>query len=343
MSAIRYPRPLSPGDRVGVTSPSSGVQPEMVPRLEAGVAALKERGYDVLVGECMAGDSVVSASKAERAAELTAMLCEPQIAAVVPPWGGELAIDLLDELDWDALAAAEPTWLVGWSDMCTVLLPLTLRLGWATLHGWNLMDTRYDPPHGLLHWTDLASASQSPSDSLSQRSPGRWREGWDDYRRDPEVRQMTLDRDGGWRVLDGGDVDISGRLIGGCLEVVSPLAGTPYADVPAFGRAHGDDGLLVYLEVCEHGAYDVCRALHGLRLSGWFEHANGVLIGRTPAPDSEHLTQHEAVADALGMLGVPVILDVEIGHTQPFLPVVNGALARVVVDGDRREVTQTFA
>ena len=40
-------------------------------------------------------------------------------AAVVPPWGGELAIDLLDQLDWDALAAAEPTWLVGWSDICT--------------------------------------------------------------------------------------------------------------------------------------------------------------------------------------------------------------------------------
>ena len=50
--------------------------------------------------------------------------------------------------------------------------------------------------------------------------------------------------------------------------MLSPLAGTPYADVPAFGRAHADEGLLVYLEVCEHGAYDVCRILHGLRHAG---------------------------------------------------------------------------
>ena len=42
------------------------------------------------------------------------------------------------------------------------------------------------------------------------------------------------------------------------------------------------------------------------------------------------------------MLDVPVVLDVEIGHTQPFLPVVNGALGRVVVDGERREITQTL-
>ena len=95
--------------------------------------------------------------------------------------------------------------------------------------------------------------------------------------------------------------------------------GTPYGDVPAYGRAHADEGLLVYLEACEHGAYDVARELHGLRLAGWFDHASGVLIGRTPAPDAEKMTQHEAVADALGMLDVPVILDADIGHTQPFL------------------------
>jgi muramoyltetrapeptide carboxypeptidase len=136
---------------------------------------------------------------------------------------------------------------------------------------------------------------------------------------------------------------MSGVLVGGCLEVVSPMAGTPYAEVPEFGRAHSDEGLIVYLEACEHGAYDVARALHGLRLAGWFDHASGVLIGRTPAPDSEKMTQHEAVADALGMLDVPVVLDADIGHTQPFLPLVNGAPARVVVTDERCEVTQVLA
>ena len=52
-----------------------------------------------------------------------------------PPWGGETAIDLLDVLDWDALAAVEPTWVVGFSDDTTWMLPLTLRLDWATVHG----------------------------------------------------------------------------------------------------------------------------------------------------------------------------------------------------------------
>src|SRR5690625_7261036 len=39
--------------------------------------------------------------------------------------------------------------------------------------------------------------------------------------------------------------------------------------------------------------------------------SNAVLIWRPAAPDSPGLSQREAVADALGTLDVPVILDVE--------------------------------
>jgi muramoyltetrapeptide carboxypeptidase len=335
-----FPRPLGPGDRIGVTAPSSGVQESMKTRLDVAVRALEGRGYDVVLGECLGTPSVVSAPKEQRAAELTAMLTDPAIRAVVPPWGGELAIDLLDLLDWDALAEAEPTWLVGFSDLTTLMVPLTLRTGWASLHGSNLMDSPYTPPDGLLHWVDIASGAGP----FTQRSPGRYRStGWDDYVAQPAVSRFTLDAEGSWRVLGDETLDVTGRLIGGCVEIVGPLAATPYGDVAAFGRAHAEDGLIVYLEACEDGAYTIARTLHSLRYAGWFEHANAILIGRTKAPDAPDMTQHGAVVDALGDLGIPVVLDVECGHVAPYLPLVNGALARVVVDGDRREITQTLA
>jgi muramoyltetrapeptide carboxypeptidase len=334
----RFPRPLVPGDRIAVTSPSSGVGPDLQPRLEVALQSLRDRGFEVVVGECMSAEQVRSGPKAQRAAELVDFLCDPTVAAVVPPWGGELAIDLLDQLDWERLAAAEPAWLVGWSDICTLMVPLTLRLDWATLHGWNLMDTPFVSPPGLSHWCDLAASTGD----VVQRSPGRTRDGWGDYRETPEISTFPLDRATDWVVLGGGDVEVSGRLIGGCLEVLAPLAGTPYADVPAYGRAHADEGLLVYLEVSEFGAYDAGRIFHGLRYAGWFEHASAVLVGRTPAEDRPDLTQLQAVEDALGDLGIPVIAEMDIGHTQPFLPLVNGASARVVVGDGVRELTQTL-
>lgn len=332
---IRFPAPLRPGDRIGVTSPSAGVQPGETARIDVAVEHLRAAGYDVVVGEVMDGSGITAGPASRRAAELTSMLTDPAIRCVVPPWGGETAIDLVDLLDWDALAAAEPTWLVGYSDLSTLLVPLTTRLGWATLHGDNLADTPYETPPGLLSWLDIASGAGPHR----QRDSGLVADWWT-FAEDSRATRWKPVGHGRWDLASGGTLHATGRLVGGCIETMTALAGTPYGDVAAFGRAHADDGLVVYVEAAADDAAAVCRALHGMRLAGWFDHANAVLVGRTRAPDHPRLTQREAVLDALGRLDVPIVLDVEIGHVPPHLPLVNGALATVVVDGDRREIVQ---
>lgn len=334
---ICFPTPLRPGDRIGVTSPSSGVPDSLRPRLDHAVSWLRERGYDVEVGECMGQPSHVSAPVEQRAAELNRMLLDPAIRAVVPPWGGETAIDLVDRIEWEALADAEPTWVVGFSDTTTWMLPLTLRLGWATVHGGNLMDTPYAPVEGLVHWTDLAAATGP----VTQRATGVFgHNGYGDWGTDPTDDTYRLDEQGTWEVHGGGGLDVTGRLVGGCIETISNLTGTPYADMAAFGRAHAGDGLIVYLEASDDPALEICRNLHGMRLAGWFDDADAFLIGRTSAPASGELGQRDAVVDALGMLDVPIVFDVECGHVPPYLPLVNGALAHVTVTGTTREITQ---
>ena len=339
---IRYPRPLRPGDRIGVTSPSSGVPNELRARLDVAVREVEARGYEVVVGKCMDGAGHVSASAAERADEFMVMLTDPGIRAVVPPWGGETAIDLLPLLDWERLRDAEPTWVVGYSDMSTLITPLTLLTGVATVHGNNLMDTPYRVPEGLLSWLDIVTMPEGRR--FAQAPPGRHRStGWDDFHASPEVSEFTLDTPGRWTRLDGdGDVDVSGRLIGGCVETVCHVAGTPYGDVAAFARDRAPEGLLVYVEAVEHNAFAICSALHGMKLAGFFDRANAVLVGRTSAPDGASLTQHEAVLDALGSLGVPIIANVECGHVPPYMPLVNGALGRVIHNPARSELIQTL-
>ncbi|MFZ4240301.1 S66 family peptidase [Streptomyces murinus] len=336
---IRYPRPLRPGDRVGVTSPSAGVAEPLRARLDVAVEEIERRGYEVVVGRCMDGSTHVSAPAAERAAELTEMLTDPAVRAVVPPWGGELAIDLMPHLDFEAIGRAEPTWLVGYSDMSTLLAPLTLLTGVATVHGNNLMDTPYRVPEGLVSWLDIVAAPQG--EPFTQTPPGRHRTGgWDDWTREPGIGEFTLDGAGGWRRLDGeGDVEVEGRLIGGCIETVAPLAGSRYLDTRRFA---GAEPLLVYVEACEDNALVIARHLHGMRLAGFFDRAAAVLVGRTHAPDAPTLTQDAAVLDALGPLGVPILADVECGHVAPYLPLVNGARGRVAHTAARSEITQTL-
>ncbi|MFD4764609.1 S66 peptidase family protein [Streptomyces sp. NPDC058439] len=339
---VRYPRPLRPGDRVGVSAPSSGVGKELRERLNVAVRDMQARGYEVVVGQCMDGSGHVSASAADRASELMSMLTDPTIRAVVPPWGGETAIDLIPLLDWDRLREAEPTWLVGFSDISTLITPLTLLTGTATLHGNNLMDTPYRVPEGLLSWLDIVAAPAGHR--FTQTPPGRHRAtGFDDFAAFPEIREYTLDSQGTWtRLDDGGDVEAEGRLIGGCIETLCNLAGTPYLDVTTFARNESPEGLLVYVEAAEQDAFTICRNLHGMRLAGFFDRANAILVGRTSAPDHSSLSQHEAVLDALGSLNVPIIADIECGHVPPYMPIVNGAYGHIVHSPSRRELTQTL-
>ncbi|MFJ9350979.1 S66 peptidase family protein [Streptomyces sp. NPDC101237] len=338
--SVRYPRPLRPGDRVGVTAPSSGVRKELRERLNVAVRDVQARGYEVVVGQCMDGSGHVSASAADRASELMSMLTDPTIRAIVPPWGGETAIDLIPLLDWDQLRQTEPTWLVGFSDISTLITPLTLLTGMATVHGNNLMDTPYRVSEGLLSWLDIVAAPLGHR--FTQTPPGRHRTtGFDDFAAFPEVREYTLDSPGTWTRLDGSaDVEAEGRLIGGCIETLCNLAGSSYLDVSAFARNDSPDGLLVYVEAAGDDAFTICRNLHGMRLTGFFDRANAVLVGRTGAPKNSSLSQHEAVLDALGCLNVPIIADIECGHVPPYMPIVNGAHGRLIHSPSRSELTQ---
>ena len=344
MTAVRFPAALRPGDRLGVTSPSAGVPAALLPRLDVALGVLRDRGYDVVVGSCMDGEGVVSAPAAERGAELMAMLLDPSIRAVVPPWGGDLAVEVLPHLDLDALRAAEPTWLVGYSDTSTVLLALTVTTGLATLHGQNLMDTPYRVPPPLLSWLDVvavgAGAGIAQGPSARHRAVGH--DPWED---DPTFSEYTLDTPGTWRRLDpgAGDLRVGGRLAGGCVETVSILAGTPYGDLVVFAREYAPEGLLLYVEASDDVATDIARHLWRMRLAGWFDVANAVLVARTGAPDAPGFTQEDAVRSALAGIDVPVVMDVDCGHLPPHLALVNGALAEVTMDGDGARLVQRLA
>lgn len=338
---IRFPSPLRPGDRIGVTAPSSGVPHDLRPRLDFCVEHLRRNGYDVVVGDCMDGSGVVSAPAAARGAELTSMLTDPDIAAPGRDHGGELAVELFPHLDLTAIASADPTWLVGYSDLSTLMLALTTLTGIATLHGQNLMDTPYRVPAPLLPWLDVVTRPTGTSVSQGPSTRHR-RTGFDSWQNDPSFIEYALDTAGTWRLLDpgAGELHASGRLIGGCIETVSVLAGTSYGDLTGFVRDHAPEGLLVYVEASEDGPTDIARHLWRMRLAGWFDAAAAILVGRTRAPDGDGFTQLDAVRSALGDLGLPVVLDVDCGHVPPHLALVNGALADLRVTPETTTLTQ---
>lgn len=349
MMDIRYPRPLQAGDLIAVTAPSSGVEPALHPRLDLVIGHLRAQGFRVEEGQCLRDEQhSASAPAADRAAELMHFLLRDDVAAIIPPWGGERAIEILDRLDWPALAAARPKWLLGYSDTSTWLLPMSLRLGWATAHGPGLMDLVAGQPDALTQ--GVMGVLRTPAGgSVVQRQSSHWQLQWTDFAQVPDTTYQLTEKTRWWALRGEQEVSFSGRLMGGCLDTLMHTAGTAHGDVAHFIAQHKSAGTVLYLENSGLSPTDWVRALHRLRWSGWLDvpgGLRGVLVGRSTGPDTSgpsQLRYVNALHATLADLPCPVLVDVDVGHRPPQMVLVNGALAQVQWQAqDGGQVTQRF-
>lgn len=330
---IRIPSRLVSGDTIAITAPSSGVPAHLHPRLDLAISALRDKGFRVVEGRCLRHQHKnKSADKHQRAAELMQFLCDPDVKAVMPPWGGELAMELLELIDFNKLNNIEPKWFSGFSDLSTLHLPLTTLCGWATLHGPNLMELgarELDKTTSFV-WKILecergSTVTQYASEKF-QVEANQW--GTETY------AGFNLTQPTKWKRLDGQSESVTfhGRLIGGCLDTIARLAGTEYGDIASFKKQHSGDGVILYFENVEMAPCELTRALYSLRLQGWFKTLSGIMIGRSAGPNVGDANQHkylDALRSALGDVNIPVLYDVDIGHMPPQMSLVNSAMAWV--------------
>ena len=77
--------------------------------------------------------------------------------------------------------------------------------------------------------------------------------------------------------------------------------------------------------------FGIRRALWQLRNAGWFRNVKGFLIGRPLCYGQEMmgLDQYRAVIDVIGDFGVPIVMDADIGHLAPQMPLLLGSHASV--------------
>lgn len=343
---IIYPKPLVSGDTIAVTAPSSGVEEHLHPRLYRSRQYVEQLGYRVIEGETLwTNDKCVSSSKEKRAHELVSFLENPDIHCILPPWGGEFLMEILPLLDWEAIKKYPPTWVLGYSDISTFLFAYTLHTGVATAHGLNYFDmggNRLDEVSS--RWIDVLGTQ--PGNTVQQTSAQLYQSAWDFS--DPNAG-FKLDTPTVWKLLGQTEpliqeTSFTGRLLGGCLDVLSILVGTEHAPVQSFVQEYcSDTGIIWYLESCEMSAADIYRHLWQMKQCGWFANTGGFLIGR-PAGYSprKNFELEDALSAALGDLNVPVIYDADIGHVPPQITLVNGALSTVSYHNGQGTLSMSF-
>ncbi len=110
---ITYPN-LKKGAAIGVTAPSSGVPAPLHEVIKQACSRLEQRGFTVICGETTwTQDKAKSAPALIRAAEFNSMMGNSAIDIIIPPWGGELLIEILEHIDFENI---NKKWVLGYSD-----------------------------------------------------------------------------------------------------------------------------------------------------------------------------------------------------------------------------------
>jgi len=335
---IRYPF-LKKNATIGVTAPSSGVGIQNAELLTLASSRLKSQGFNVIIGEtAWKQDKAKSAPANVRGHEFNEMINDDGIDALIPPWGGELLIEALEYIDFDAL---QDKWIVGYSDISVLLLAVTLTTGLATAHGANLIDLRgeYSDDTTAL-WQ--AVLETPVGESIVQHSSLKYQREWQHDVPSPCVFHLTEETY--WKSLTTDAVMMKGRLLGGCIDVIRHLIGTPYGKLQHFQQEMiHDEPIVWYLENCELNAADLRRSLVQMKLAGWFENCSGIMFGRSPANRPvDNYTAEDIYAELSEELKVPIVYDIDCGHVPPQVTFINGAYAEIEVADGVGTVKQYF-
>lgn len=335
---IKYPI-IEEGATIGVTAPSSGVPIELHHLLKSAFESLEKKGFDIISGETSwTQDKAKSASAKKRAQEFNKMMLSENINIIIPPWGGELLIETLEYIDFENLHSK---WILGYSDISSLLLAITLKTGIATAHGTNLVDLRGEySDDTTAMWQPVLSTKMG--ESILQNSSEKYQKEWHHDNPTPSIFNLTEQTY--WKSTVTEKVKIHGRLLGGCIDIIRHLVGTPYGDVQNFKENYiKGDSIIWYLENCELSTTDLRRSLVQMKLAGWFENCSGIMFGRSSAntPVSNY-TVEDVYKELSKELQIPILYDIDCGHVPPQITFINGAYAEVQSDSGKGTVLQTF-
>lgn len=324
---------------IGVTAPSSGVGEELHNILNQAIKRMQTKGFNVVSGDtAWTQNKAKSASAIQRAKEFNSMIQSDEIKVIIPPWGGELLIEILEYVEFDKV---QNKWILGYSDLSVLLLAITLTNGLATAHGTNLVDLRGEySDETTAMWESVLATNRD--ETIVQKSSQLHQKEWSHNNPSPCVFNLTEKTY--WKTIDNEPIHVEGRLLGGCIDVIRHLIGTPYGDVKTFRDKYiPNEPVVWYLENCELNTTDVRRSLVQMKLAGWFEGCSGILFGRSDANAPVNgYTIEDVYADIARELQIPIVYDIDCGHVPPQITFINGSYAEIRVGNGEGIVKQTF-
>ncbi len=330
-----YPEFPKEGSVIGICAPSSGIgcKEEF---FDMSLEVLLDEGFEVYETESVRNEECPSASPRIRGEEFNSLFEDDDVAMVMSASGGDYNMEMLPYIDED-IVRSHPKWFAGYSDPTAIEMYFTTVLDIATIYGVNA---------GAWDWRPLHEYQYNALSVLSGDLP--LQHSYELYCSagfNKETETFEMDAPVEWILLRGSSdpdvydlheewsLDVSGRLIGGCIDVIDCAFGTPYEDLKGFTERYHNDGFIWFFDNFAFDPLKLMYSMERMKQMGLFDEARAVVFGRTCFPgeatDIDYLEQLEHV---FGNMDIPVIWNADIGHTKPSFTLINGGMGHLSFD-----------
>lgn len=321
---------LSAGDKVATVSLSWGGagDEEIRWRYEQGKNRLEEIfGLQVVeMPHALKGSDFVYHHPEKRAEDLMNAFRDPSIKGIIANIGGNDSIRMLPFIDFE-LIRQNPKVFIGYSDS-TVTHLICLKAGIASVYGPTLLvdfaENVEMHPYTVEHLKRTLFTRKPIGEILpapewtSEFLP--WVVANKNTARNHQANQ-------GYELLQGKGI-MAGRLIGGCFEVFDVLRGTElFPPLSAFDQA------ILFMETSEDKPDPMMIecSLRTYGIMGILNRLNGIIWGKPmdEANFEEYKAAIKKVLAEFGLQELPVLYNLNFGHTEPKICLPYGALAQI--------------
>ena len=335
---------------VAIVSLSSGIIGENFVKheLDIGLRRLKEYGLNVkFMPNALKGIEYVKAHPEERAADLIAAFSDPEVDMILCATGGADTYRLLPYLfEHDELknVIANKIFL-GFSD--TTINHLMLhKVGLTSYYGQAFLPDICELEDSMLPYSKQYFEELITTGGISVITPSAvWYEERESYREDQIGVPHVSHVDRGFELIQGSS-EFSGEILGGCIDSLFDFFdGERYADMPILVEKYGLfpdkndwNGRILLLESSEEqpSPEKYREALSFLKDKGVFEVVSGVLIGK-PMNCRYEREYKEALIDVIDDPSLPILCNINIGHSLPRCIIPFGVKAHV--DASAQKIT----
>jgi len=323
------PRKLKKGDTIAIISPSAGLAAIFPHRLDNAIKFLKSRGFKIKeFSTTRKINGWESAPAKERAEDIMDAFTDSEINAIICTIGGEVANQTLKYLDFEKIRQ-NPKIFCGYSDISVLHYALYTKSNLMTYYGPCALTQFGEYPEPLKYTLDYffrAVSSDKPIGIIE--SSKEWTEEVLDWGQKVDLtRPRKMIPNIGFEWLREGKA--KGEIIGGCISSIVHLKGTEY------WPNHKEK--IFFWEIPEGQNFDegepistVDALLADLELAGVFKEISAMIVGRSFHYSKEDTKKlKEIILERTKDYSFPIVLGLDIGHTDPQITIPLGAKAEI--------------